>query len=109
MRLFLVNDVLEVLEQYKRLKTRTTALKGSATRKLKRVGEFSKHEFLNETAFEQSINQFLYSSEFYEQTCFKLHEENFDDVEKELKENQLVLEDDKAHAIEMKSNLMLLF
>ena len=44
----------EELERYKRLKARRTALKGSATRKLQKLSELVKHEYLNKDAFQQS-------------------------------------------------------
>ena len=80
----------EVLEQYKHLKARSTALKGSATRKLKHLSIFSKHVFLNEAAFEQSnsspqqtLTDFRTVLNSMNEFCFKLHEDDFDAAEKE--------------------------
>ena len=42
------------LERYQRLKARRIALKGSATRKLKRLSELSQHEVLSKAVCDQS-------------------------------------------------------
>ena len=52
-RSFFCLNMAEKLELYERLKACRTSLKGSVTRKLRRLSGFSKHELLNKTAFEQ--------------------------------------------------------
>ena len=43
----------EKSELYERLKSRKTFLKGSVSRKLRRLSDLFKHEFLNNAAFKQ--------------------------------------------------------
>ena len=98
----------QVLEQYKRLKARRTALKGSATRKLQRLNELPKQEFPNKAAFDQSaaslqqtLTDFRTVLNSMTELCYKLPEEEFDAVEKDLQDNEVALENDEALAIQI--------
>jgi len=91
------------------LKARRTALKGSATRKLKRLNEFVKHESPNQNAFDQcsasvqqTLNDFRTVLNSMIELNFKLPEDNFVAAKKELEENEKELENNEILAIQTK-------
>ena len=97
------------LECYKRLKACRTALKGSATRKLQKLSELVKHEYLDKDAFQQSnlslqqtLNDFRTTLKLVTELCFNLPENELDKAEKDVEANELALENCEAQAIEMK-------
>ena len=99
----------EVSERYKRLKARRTALKGSATRKLKRLSDFAKHEIPNKTAFEQSsvslqqtLDDLRAALKSMSDICLDLPDESFDEAENDLEQNETALETAESQFAEIK-------
>ena len=80
----------EKSELYERLKARRTSLKGFVIRKLRRLSDFSKHELLNKTAFEQydaslqlTLNNLRSTLKLMSELTFELPKEFYEEIKKQ--------------------------
>ena len=99
----------EKSELYERLKARRTSLKGSVTRKLRRLSEFSKHELLNKTAFEQcdtslqlTLNDLRSTLKLMSELTFELPKEIYEEIKIDVEKNEEALENFEVQAVDLK-------
>ena len=97
------------LERYQRLKARRTALKGSATRKLKRLSELNQHELLNKAVYDQSytslqetLNSLRENLNLIINLSLDLNKELYEEVAKDIEANEEIIEGFEVRAIELK-------
>ena len=97
----------EKLDLYERLKVRRTSLKGSITRKLRRLSDIFKHEFPDKAAFEQSdvslqqtLSDFRATLKLMADLCFEMPKENYEQVKTDVDENEEMLEKLEIQAVD---------
>ena len=99
----------EKSELYERLKARRTSLKDSVTRKFRRLSEFSKHELLNKTAFEQCdaslqviLNDLRSTLKLMSELTFELPKEFYEEIKIDIEKNEEALENFEVQAVDLK-------
>ena len=96
-------------ELYERLKARRTSLKGSVTRKLRRLSEFSKHELLNKAAFDQcneslqqTLNDLRSTLKQMSKLTLELPKEFYEEIKNDAEKNDEALENFEDQAVDLK-------
>ena len=96
-------------ELYERLKARRTSLKGSVTRKLRRLSEFSKHELLNKAAYDQcneslqqTLNDLRLTLKQMSKLTLELPKEFYEEIKNDAEKNDEALENFEDQAVYLK-------